>query len=90
MEPTGIRLATHHAAGAHALVPVGAGYDHAQAKKLFRNLLDVSATVAIEPERVTVTFDKRADNPFLVQSRLADAPTPMPWFGKKTLHLQIS
>src|ERR1039458_1696725 len=29
---------------------VGAGYDHAQAKTLFRNLLDVSATVAIEPE----------------------------------------
>ena len=66
---------------------VGAGYDHAQAKKLFRNLLDVSATVAIEPKRVVVTFDKRAHNPFLVQSRLADTPTPMPWFGDKTLHL---
>ena len=25
---------------------VGAGYDHAQAKKLFRNLLDVSARIA--------------------------------------------
>ena len=69
---------------------VGAGYDHAQAKKLFRNLLDVSATVAIEPERVVVTFDKRAHNPFLVKSRLADTPTPMPWFGNKALHLHFS
>ena len=69
---------------------VGAGYDHAQAKKLFRNLLEVSATVAIEPERVVVTLDKRAHNPFLVQSRLADTPTPMPWFGGKELHLQFS
>ena len=68
---------------------VGAGYDHAQAKKLFRNLLDVSATVVIEPRRVVVTLDKRAHNPFLVQSRLADAPTPMPWFGNKALHLQF-
>jgi hypothetical protein len=68
---------------------VGAGYDHAQAKKLFRNLLDVSATVAIESERVIVTLDKRAHNPFLVKSRLADTPTPMPWFGNKALHLQF-
>jgi hypothetical protein len=68
---------------------VGAGYDHAQAKTLFRNLLDVSATVAIEPERVMVTLDKRAHNPFLVKSRLADTPTPMPWFGNKALHLQF-
>ena len=68
---------------------VGAGYDHAQAKKLFRNLLEVSATVAIEPKRVVVTFDKRSHNPFLVQSRLADTPTKMPWFGDKSLHLQF-
>jgi hypothetical protein len=69
---------------------VAAGYDHAQAKKLFRNLLEISATVAIEPERVVVTFDKRAHNPFLVNSRLADTPTPMPWFGNKALHLRFS
>jgi len=69
---------------------VAAGYDHAQAKKLFRNLLDVSATVTIETTRVVVTFDKRAHNPFLVNSRLADTPTPMPWFGKRELHLQFT
>ena len=68
---------------------VGAGYDHAQAKTLFRNLLDVPATVTIEPRRVVVTLDKHAHNPFLVQSRLADTPTPMPWFGNKALHLQF-
>jgi hypothetical protein len=68
---------------------VGAGYDHAQAKKLFRNLLDVSATVAIEAERVIVTLDKRTHNPFLVNSHLADNPTPMPWFGNKQLQLRL-
>jgi hypothetical protein len=68
---------------------VGAGYDHAQAKTLFRNLLDVSATVAIERERVVVTLDKHAHNPFLVKSRLADTPTRMPWFDNKALHLQF-
>jgi hypothetical protein len=68
---------------------VGTGYDHAQAKTLFRNLLEVSATVAIEPDRVIVTLDKRSHNPFLVKSRLADTPTPMPWFGNKILHLRV-
>jgi hypothetical protein len=69
---------------------IGAGYGHAQAKKLFRNLLEVSATVVIETKRVVVTLDKRAHNPFLVNSRLADQPTPMPWFGDKELVLHFA
>jgi hypothetical protein len=69
---------------------IGAGYGHAQAKKLFRNLLEVSATVVIEANRVVVTLDKRAHNPFLVKSRLADQPTPMPWFGGKELVLKFA
>ncbi|HVH71025.1 MAG TPA: hypothetical protein VNB49_07960 [Candidatus Dormibacteraeota bacterium] len=69
---------------------VGSGYGHAQAKKLFRNLLEVSATVVIEPEQVVVTFDKRAHNPYLVKSRLADTPTAMPWFGNKLLRLRFA
>lgn len=68
---------------------IGAGYDHAQAKTLFGNLLDVGATVAIEPSRVVVTLDKRAHNPFLIQSGLADTPTPMPWFADRSLHLEF-
>jgi hypothetical protein len=69
---------------------IGSGYGHAQAKKLFRNLLEVSATVAVEPEQVVVTLDKRAHNPYLVKSRLADEPTPMPWFGNKRLLLRYA
>jgi hypothetical protein len=69
---------------------IGEGYSHAQAKKLFRNLLELSATVVIEADRVEVTLDKKAHNPFLVNSRLADTPTPMPWFGNKLLHLRFT
>lgn len=64
---------------------IGREYERAQAKKLFRNLLDVSATVTITDAHVVVTLDKRAHNPFLVASGLAEAPTPMPWFGDKKL-----
>jgi hypothetical protein len=69
---------------------VGREYQHATAKKIFRNLLDVSATVEILEHEVVVTVDKRAHNPYLVASRLADEPTPMPWFGDKRLAIRFS
>ena len=42
---------------------IGREYDKAQAKTIFRNLLDVSATVQIEATGVVVTLDKRAPQP---------------------------
>src|SRR5205807_2440583 len=55
---------------------IGREYQHATAKKIFRNLLDVSATVEVLEHEVVVTVDKRAHNPYLVPSQLADEPTP--------------
>ena len=69
---------------------VGREYERAQAKKLFRNLLDVSATVTIDKTHVHVTLDKRAHNPFLVASGLANQPVPMPWFGNKKLLIDFA
>jgi hypothetical protein len=69
---------------------IGREYQRAQAKKIFRNLLDVSATVTIQEQEVIVKLDKRAHNPFLVSSGLADKPTPMPWFGNKRLVIRFA
>jgi hypothetical protein len=69
---------------------VGREYQHATAKKIFRNLLDVSATVEVREGDIVVTVDKRAHNPYLVASRLADEPIPMPWFGDKRLAIRFS
>jgi hypothetical protein len=68
---------------------IGREYDKAQAKTIFRDLLDVSATVQVEETGVVVTLDKRAHNPYLVASGLADRPTPMPWFGNKQLVIRF-
>jgi hypothetical protein len=68
---------------------IGREYAKAQAKTIFRNLLDVSATVQIAETGVVVTLDKRAHNPYLVASGLADEPTPMPWFGNKPLMIRF-
>jgi hypothetical protein len=69
---------------------IGREYGKAQVKTIFRNLLDVSATVEIGEQEVSVTLDKRAHNPYLVASRLTDQPTPMPWFGGKRLLLRFA
>lgn len=69
---------------------IGREYQQATAKTIFRNLLDVAATVAVLEREVVVTLDKRAHNPFLVASELADETTPMPWFGDKRLAIRFS
>ena len=68
---------------------IGREYEHAQPKTIFRNLLDLSARVEIETARVIVTIDKRAHNPYLVASGLADKPAKMPWFGGKQLLIRF-
>ncbi len=69
---------------------VGGLYRNAEAKTIFQQLLDVSADVSVEEDRVLVTLHKHSHNPYLVASRLADQPTPMPWFGNKLLFLRFA
>ena len=65
-------------------------YRRATAKKLFSNLLDVGGVVEIERRHIVVTLDKRAHNPYLVDSGLADPRTPMPWCGGRRLVIQFA
>ena len=65
-------------------------YRRATAKVLFDSLLDVSGKIDIEPRQIVVTLDKRAHNPFLVDTGLADEPTPMSWLGDKPLVIQFA
>jgi hypothetical protein len=69
---------------------IGREYVHAQAKTIFRNLLDLSGKVEITSTSVVVTLDKRAHNPYLVASGLTGQSTPMPWFGNKKLIIQFA
>ena len=69
---------------------IGREYERSQPKKMFRNLLDLSARVDVETSRIVVTIDKRAHNPYLVASGIADRPTPMPWLGNRHLVIQFA
>jgi len=50
----------------------------------------VPANSEIEGRHVVVTLDKRAHNPYLVDSGLADQPTTIPWLGHKALVIQFA
>ena len=65
-------------------------YRRATAKKIFSNLLDLGGFVDIQPGRVEVILDKRAHNPYLVDSGLADIPTRMPWLENRKLLISFA
>jgi hypothetical protein len=69
---------------------VGREYVHAQAKRIFRNLLDLSGKVEIDSNSLVVTLDKRAHNPFLVASGLTATSVPITWFGNKKLIIDFA
>ena len=64
-------------------------YRRAQAKTVFRHLLDVGGKVDVEERNVIVTLDKRAHNPIVAETGLVDRPTPMSWFGGKNLVVRL-
>ena len=63
------------------------GYREAQARHIFRDLVDMPATVDITAREVTVSFHRRAHLPILMASGLFDQPVRVPWWGNRTLRL---
>jgi transposase len=64
-------------------------YRRAQAKTVFRHLLDVGGKVEVEERNVIVTLDKRAHNPIVAETGLVDRPTPMPWLEGRNLIVRL-
>jgi transposase len=57
------------------------GYDDARARLIFRNLIDMTADVAITEREVTVRFHRRAHLPIVLASDLFKKPVPVPWWN---------
>ena len=61
------------------------GYVEAQARQIFRDLIDMPATVKVSPDQVQVTFHRRAHLPIVLASEIfADIPT-VPWWNDARL-----
>jgi hypothetical protein len=63
------------------------GYDDAQARQIFRDLIDMPADVAITDHEVTVRFHRRAHLPIVLASGLVDKPVAVPWWDDLPLRL---
>ena len=63
------------------------GYREAQARHIFRDLVDMPATVDITARGITVSFHRRAHLPILMASGLFDQLVRVPWWGNRTLRL---
>jgi len=63
------------------------GYDDAQARQIFRDLIDMPADIAITENEIRVRFHRRAHLPIVLASGLIDNPIAVPWWNGRRLRL---
>jgi hypothetical protein len=63
------------------------GYNDAQARQIFRDLIDMPADVAITDDEITLRFHRRAHLPIVLASGLFNKPVKVPWWNGRTLRL---
>ena len=63
------------------------GYRDAQARHIFRDLVDLPATVTITAKEITVSFHRRAHLPILLASGLFEKPVRIPWWENRPVRL---
>ena len=63
------------------------GYSDAQARQIFRDLVDMPADVTITEQQVEVRFHRRSHLPIVLASGLLDQPVPIPWWNGRLLRL---
>jgi len=63
------------------------GYNDAQARQIFRDLVDMPADVAITDDEITLRFHRRAQLPIVLASGLFNKPVKVPWWDGRALRL---
>jgi transposase len=63
------------------------GYADAQARHIFRDLIDTPANVSISAREVHVRFHRRAHLPIIIASGILDSPVKVPWWHNHTLRM---
>jgi len=66
------------------------GYSDAQARHIFRYIIDIPADVRIGGGEVEVRFHRRSHLPIILASGLTDQPVPVPWWDRLSLRLTTS
>jgi len=70
-------------------IRVGQSFAVAQARTIFRKLVNASAAIRITEDAIIVTLGRRANNPLLLAARYAAIAQPIPWLGNRTLRIRF-
>jgi hypothetical protein len=65
------------------------GYADAQARQIFRDLIDMPASVEVTPTGVVVEFHRRAHLPIVLASGLLNRQVKVPWWNGLPLRLTV-
>jgi hypothetical protein len=68
-------------------VRVGQGYEVAESRHLFRDLVDATAGITISESELVIRYQKRAHNPLLIAAGFDTTDVAIPWLGGKRLRL---
>lgn len=60
------------------------GYADAQARHIFRDLIDTPADVTVTEREVHVRFHRRAHLPIIIAPGILDSPVQVPWWQDYT------
>jgi hypothetical protein len=64
------------------------GYADAHTDRIFRDLIDMPATVTVAADQVTVRFHRRAHLPIIIiDSGMLDSSVSVPWWNGAALRL---
>ena len=63
------------------------GYRDAHAGRIFRDLVNIPATITVGDTEVQVELHRRAHLPIIIDSGLLDSPVKVPWWNGKALRL---
>lgn len=63
------------------------GYGDAQARQIFRDIVDMPATITVTEKEVEVSFHRRSHLPIILASGMMDRPIAVPWWHGHKLRL---
>jgi hypothetical protein len=66
------------------------GYADAQARQIFRDLIDLPATVKVSPTEVRITLHRRAHLPIILASGILTETPTVPWWNGARLVFHTS
>jgi hypothetical protein len=69
---------------------VGNGYERAKSRHLFRDLIEATALVQIDPDGLVVRYPKRAHNPLLLAAGYHRQECRVPWLGDRPLRFEFT